>query len=167
MGVQIAVLRSGWFPGWIEGMEAFNFCGFEQGGGGGNKDDLGTVEHIASDHGGGKLKRLGPAEGGAIEELASRLKDCGVERLLDHAGGLNAESFECGVGICSRNVSGALATADRRVNLEGRGGGDELAIVLNGLHEADEGIGSLPSHEETGEGSGLEKITGHAFPRST
>ena len=148
-------------------MKAFSFRGFEQGGGGRDEDDLGAVKHIAGNHGRGKLKSLRPAKRGAVEELARRLKDGGIEGLLDHASGLKAEGFEGGGGVFRRDVSGALAAANGGIDLKGSGGSDELAIVLHGLHEVDERIGSLTSHKEPNEGGGLEEITGHAFPRSS
>ena len=158
---------SGRLVGWIEGVKAFGFCGFKQGRRGRNKNYLGAVEHVAGDHCRGELKRFRPAKAGAIEELARSLKHGGIEGLLDHAGRFDAEGIERGSGVLRSDFPGSLAAADGRVHLKGRGGGDELSVVLNGLHEADECIGSLPSHKKPGEGRGLEEITGHAFPRSS
>jgi len=160
-------LRSGRLPGRIEGVKALSFSGFEQRRRGRNEDDLSAVEHIAGDHGGGELKRLRPAKRGSIEELTRRLKDGRIERLLNHAGSFNAEGLECGRGVFRGDFPGAFAAADGGVDLERRGSRNELAIVFNGLHEADECIGSLPSHKKPSEGRGLEEIAGHTLPRST
>ena len=160
-------LHSGRLLGWIEGVKALGFCGSKQGRRRRNKNYLGAAEHVAGDHGRGELKRFRPAEAGAIEELARCLKNGGIERLLDHAGRFDAEGIERGSSVFSCDFSGAFAAADGGVHLKGRGGGDELAIVFNGLHETDECIGSQPSHKKPGEGRGLEEITGHTFPRSS
>jgi len=109
--------RSCRFEGRIEGVKAFSLCGFEQGGRGRDKDNLSAVEHIAGDNGGGELKRFGPTQCGAIEELTRRLKDAGIKRPLNHAGSFNAESIEGGGGVFGRDVSGAFGAANGGVDL--------------------------------------------------
>jgi hypothetical protein len=125
------------------------------------------MKHIAGNHGRGELKSLRPAQCCAVEKLARGLKNGGIQRLLNHAGRFNAKGFQCGSGVFRRNVCGTFAAANGGIDLEGRGSGNELAIVFNGFHEANECVGSLPSHKKPYEGSGLEKITAHALPRSS
>jgi hypothetical protein len=51
----------------------------------------------------------------------------------------------------------AARAADGRVDLERRGGGDQLAIVLDGLHQPDQRVGALLLHKQLGEGRGSRK----------
>jgi len=65
----------------VEGVEAFGLGGFEQLRRGGDKDDFGVLEHVAGDECGGQLERVGPAQSGAVEELARGFEDGRVQRL--------------------------------------------------------------------------------------
>jgi hypothetical protein len=115
----------------VEGVKAFGAGGIEQHGRSGDKEDIGAAEHFARDERGSELKGISPAEAGTIEKLTGGFENCGVERLLHHAGCFDAEDFESGSGARRADVSGALAAADRGVDFERSGGGYELAIVLD------------------------------------
>jgi hypothetical protein len=118
-------------------------------------------------NGGGQLQGVGPAQGGAVEELARGFKHRRIQRLLHHARGLHAQAVERGGGVFRGDAAGPLAPADGRVDLQRRGGGDQLAVVLDGLHQADQGVGALLLHKQLGEGRGLKKVAAHRFPRSS
>ncbi len=49
---------------------------------------------------------------GAVEQLAGRFKHGGIQRLLHHAGGLDAQNLKGGGSIRRADVTGAFATPD-------------------------------------------------------
>ena len=157
----------GRFFGRVEGVEAFGFGGFKQLRGGGDEDDLCALEHIAGSDRGAQLQGVGPAEGGAVEELAGGFEDGRVERLLDHASGFKAQDIKRRGGVFGGDCAGALAPPDGRIDLQRRGGRDQLAVVFDGLHQADQGVGALLLHKEPGESRGFKEVATHRFPRSS
>ena len=85
----------------VEGFKAFAFCCFKQLRGGGDKENAGSVEHVAGGEGGGQLQSLGPAQRGAVEQLARGFEHGRIQRLLHHARGFKAQNFERRGGIFS------------------------------------------------------------------
>jgi len=151
----------------IEGDEALGAGAVEEHGRCRDEDDFGAAKHFARDECCAELKGIGPSQAGAVEELASGFKDGWIEGLLHHAGGFDAQDFESGCSVLAADVACTLAPADGGIDLERSGGGDELAIVLDGLHETDEDVGPGLLHEELCEGRGLEEVAVHNLPRSS
>jgi len=151
----------------VERLEALGVSSFQEQRRCRDEDDLGAAEHFAGYECGSELEGVGPAEAGAVEELTGSFEDGRIQWLLYHAGRFDAQDLKGGSGVLVADVSGAFATADGRVNFERRGSGDQFAVILDRLHEADQDVGTGFLHEELREGRGLEKVAVHSFPRSS
>ena len=151
----------------VERVEALRPGCFKQLRRGGNKDDLRTLKHVARNQGRSQLQRVGPAEIAPIKQLPCGLKHSRIQGLLHHARGFKAQNVERRVGILGRDGTGTLAPADRAVDLKRGGGGDELAVVLDGFHQPDQGVGALLLYEQLRKRRGLKKVAAHRFPRSS
>jgi len=135
----------------IKGMKALILCRLKQVGAGGDKDDLGSLKHIARNQRRAQLQSIRPADMGAIEKLARGFKHSGIEGLLHHARCLEAKNVEGRGCILRRDLAGPLTPPHRRINLKRRGCGDELAIVLDGIHELNQRVRPTLLYKQLGE----------------
>jgi len=132
----------------IDGGEVLLPGGLEEAGIGGEEGDFETLCHFPGDDDGGELEGFLGAEVVVVEELSGGFKDSRVEGLLDHARGLKSEDVAGGLCVLGRDVSGAFAAEQCGVDVEGSDGGDELAVVFCGFHEADHGVRTRLLDEE-------------------
>jgi len=153
--------------GGIDGVESLGTGGFEQRGRSGDEGDARAGKHVARRQRGPQLQGLRPAQRSAIEKHSGRLNHTRIQRLLHHARGFNPQQLERGNSGFSCNLPGALTAADGRVNLEWSGSRDQLAVVLHGLHQPDERVGTRLAHKQLGEGCRLQKKEAHSIPRSS
>ena len=154
-------------PGGIDGFEPLSTGGFEQRWGSGDEGDARAGKHVARSQRGAQLQGLRPAQRGAIEELPGCLKHAWIQRLLYHACGFDPQQFEGNDSGFGRDVPGALAAADGRIDLKRCGRRDQLAIILDGLHQPDERVGSRLAHKQLGESRRLQEKETHSIPRSS
>ncbi len=71
----------------------------------------------------------------------------GIERLLDHARRFKAENLEGSRGIFGADAAGPFAPPDGCIDFERGGGGDQLAVVFDRLHQANKSIRSRFSYK--------------------
>ncbi len=64
-------------------------------------------------------------------------------------------------------VPGALASTDRRVDLEWSRRRNQLSVVFDGFHQPDQSIGAWFPHKELGERRGFKEVEAHPFPLSS
>ena len=102
-----------------------------------------------------------PSPDVAVEKLACGFQHCGVEWLLHHPRRLNAQDVASRFTVFRRNTACTFTAFQRCIDFQGRAGRDQLAVVLGGLHELDDGVGSGLLHKKLGKGCGVEKIAGH------